>query len=222
MSALYNIYALTKRRIQQFRTRQIHKRQWNGAGETELRNIARSSSGLTHDTSYQPQAMHHVDEADFVQANTTHETYSSSATRYTTGWRFGAINGAMAVSLVLLINLIVTIVFSARKDGVLFVGNCDRARSMNTGLHLLINVLSTVLLSSSNYCMQCLSAPTRKEVDEAHSKGKWLDIGVQSVHNLRHIYNTDRKRAVVWFLIGLSSVPLHLLWVAPICCSTTY
>lgn len=112
----------------------------------------------------------------------------------------------------LLINLVVTILSSARKkDGILFDGNCDRARKLNSGLHLLINVLSTVLLSSSNYCMQCLSAPTRKEVDDAHSKGKWLDIGVQSVHNLRMIYNTDRKRAVVWFLLGISSLPLHLL-----------
>jgi hypothetical protein len=222
MSTLYNIYALPKHWIQQLRTRQIQKQQWSGAGETQLRKIARSSSGLIQDTSYQPQSMQHVDDADFAQANITYETYPSSATRYTTGWRFGAISGAIAVSVVFLINLVVTIVFSARKDGVLFDGDCDRASRLNTGLHLLINILSTVLLSSSNYCMQCLSAPTRKEVDEAHGKGKWLDIGVQSVHNLRHIYNTDRKRAVVWFLIGLSSLPLHLLWVAPIRCSTMY
>lgn len=79
---------------------------------------------------------------------------------------------------------------------------------MNTGIHLAINALSTILLSSSNYCMQCLSAPTRKELDNAHSKGKWLDIGVMSTRNLRGIAT---KRVVLWWLLGISSLPLHLL-----------
>jgi hypothetical protein len=73
---------------------------------------------------------------------------------------------------------------------------------------LLINALSTILLSASNYTMQCLSAPTRSEVDDAHSTGKWLDIGVPSVRNLGRI---ARKRVILWWLLGASSLPLHLL-----------
>ncbi|KAF2439612.1 hypothetical protein P171DRAFT_525453 [Karstenula rhodostoma CBS 690.94] len=210
MFGLYHVYAIPKTWIQQLRAQHIQKQQWGDAGETELRSFARSSSGFAQDTSYRPHSMC-AEKASSTPAGTTHKI-PSSITRYTTGWRFGAINGAFSSSIVFFINLIVTILFSSHKNGVLFDGDCDRASKLNTGLHLLINILSTVLLSSSNYCMQCLSAPTRKEVDDAHSKGKWLDIGVQSVHNLRNIYNTDRKRAVVWFLLGFSSLPLHLFY----------
>lgn len=78
----------------------------------------------------------------------------------------------------------------------------------------MINVLSTVLLSGSNYCMQVCSAPTRRDIDLAHSSAtaKWLDIGVPSLRNLKHI--SLRKRAL-WCLMGLSSLPLHLLSVHP-------
>lgn len=125
------------------------------------------------------------------------------------GWRFGAINCAIGAAVVCLINLIVTIVYRLRaRSGILFTGDCDDARKINTGLHLLINALSTILLGSSNYCMQCLSAPTRYEVDRAHAQKRSLDIGVFSVSNLHRI---NKKRAIIWAFLGLSSIPLHLL-----------
>lgn len=129
---------------------------------------------------------------------------------YLTGWRFGATNCAVAASAVFLINLIITIVCSTFGDrkGTLYSGSCEIVGRINYGLHILINVLSTVLLSSSNYSMQCLSAPTRKDIDIAHARGKWLDIGVLSIRNLRCI---SRKRIILWALLGLSSLPLHLL-----------
>ena len=71
------------------------------------------------------------------------------------------------------------------KEGILWEGDCERVRQINVGVHLVINLLSTTMLSSSNYCMQCLSAPTRNEVDKAHAHGIWLDIGVPSLRNLR-------------------------------------
>ena len=37
----------------------------------------------------------------------------------------------------------------------LYEGRCSVAKSINTGAHLLINILSTLLLSGGNYCMQC-------------------------------------------------------------------
>ncbi|KAJ4299332.1 hypothetical protein N0V90_004577 [Kalmusia sp. IMI 367209] len=209
MFGLKNIYASSKNWTQQLNTRRIQKQQWYGADQTELRHIARSSSGYTQDTAYHPQPMRN-DEAEIVDADQKSRN-SSGSKRYTSGWRFGAINCAISASIVFLINLIVTIwgsVHNKSQGNVLFEGDCERARKLNTGLHFLINLLSTILLSSSNYCMQCLSAPTRKEIDAAHAKGKWLDIGVQSVHNLRNI---NTRRTVVWFLLGLSSLPLHLL-----------
>ena len=131
----------------------------------------------------------------------------------TNDWRFGVLACAISTFIVFLINLVVTIwagIHYGNNDGqqILFKGDCDRAGNINTALHLLINVLSTVLLSSSNYCMQCLSAPTRKEVDKAHAKGEWLDIGILSTRNL---WGISRKRALMWWILAISSLPLHLL-----------
>ena len=47
-------------------------------------------------------------------------------------------------------------------SGTIFTGKCDTAATLNTWLHLAINVFSTILLGCSNYCMQLLSSPTRE------------------------------------------------------------
>ncbi|KAF2023656.1 hypothetical protein EK21DRAFT_118567 [Setomelanomma holmii] len=57
--------------------------------------------------------------------------------------------------------------------------------------------------------MQRLIAPTRKEIDTAHARRIWLDIGVPGVRNLFFIAPT---RALLWFILGLSSVPLHFMY----------
>lgn len=75
---------------------------------------------------------------------------------------------------------------------------------------LAINILSSLLLGASNNCAQLLSSPTRHDIDKAHAKGKWLDIGVPSVRNLGHI---SGWRVLLWALLFLSSIPLHLVYV---------
>lgn len=92
--------------------------------------------------------------------------------------------------------------------GVLWEGDCGRAVWYNRLVHVGTSAVSTLLLSGSSYCMQCLTAPTRRDLQDAHNEGVWLDVGVLSVRNLGR---TARYKAVLWFLIGLSSVPLHLL-----------
>jgi hypothetical protein len=84
----------------------------------------------------------------------------------------------------------------------------DRTRVLSTVYHILINFCSTILLTSSNYAMQILSAPTRDETNQAHVDGGWLEIGTMSLHNLWHI---RRMRTVLWLLFAISSLPLHLL-----------
>jgi hypothetical protein len=79
---------------------------------------------------------------------------------------------------------------------------------MMTALHLLINLLSSLLLGASNYCMQRLVAPTRKEIDAVHAKRDWLDIGMPSVRNLPSI---NKGRTLLWVFLGLSSIPLHFV-----------
>jgi len=132
------------------------------------------------------------------------------------GWRLSVAGGACLAFLVFLLNLATTLWVTFRKnDGssedppnTLFNGDCNQARQLNTLIHLLINALSTVLLSTSNYAMQCMTAPTRDEVDKAHRARNWLDIGVLSTRNLNAI---SRKRVLLWAILGISSLPLHLL-----------
>lgn len=78
-------------------------------------------------------------------------------------------------------------------------------------VHFGINVVSTLLLGSSNYCAQLLAAPTRSEVDTAHDKGDWLDIGVPSLRNLWK-KRIARNRKAAWTLLMISSVLLPLVW----------
>lgn len=123
---------------------------------------------------------------------------------------------AVIAVIIFLINLIFTVVFkvkwgSHRADiNAFYTGSCSEAERISTGIHLAINVLSTLLLGASNMCMQLLAAPTRSEVNKAHKDFYWLDVGVPSIRNLKYI---SRERLIVWGVLGLSSVPLHFLSV---------
>lgn len=130
-----------------------------------------------------------------------------------TGWRFSVVCGAILATLVFIANttlLIWASVHFSVEDNIvtLFEGSCDTMETVFTWTHFGINILSTLLLSASNACMQCLAAPTRAEVDQQHSQGKWLDIGVMS---LRNLWAISRWRLTLWCCLALSSIPLHLL-----------
>jgi hypothetical protein len=135
---------------------------------------------------------------------------------FLSGWRVGALVSLIGATLVFILNLSVTIyVWTGpykKLDGAigtLYEGSCAKTRHLNVWIHLLVNVLSTLLLGASNYCMQVLSAPNREELVRAHGRRIWLHIGVPSLRNLRHI---GRPRAVLWLILFLSSMPLHLLF----------
>ncbi|KAF9640150.1 hypothetical protein BFW01_g11956 [Lasiodiplodia theobromae] len=133
------------------------------------------------------------------------------------GWRFGVTVGAALSLCTLIANIVVIAVASAiaSKNGhhsniaTIRTGPCSDIDHIQFGIHLAINAVSTLLLGASNYCMQCLSAPTREDIDRAHGQGKWLDIGVPSMKNFSHIKSI---KLLFWFLLALSSVPLHLLY----------
>ena len=130
------------------------------------------------------------------------------------GYHFGVLCCAVTTATVLVINLILTI-WAVSSSGVhnglgtLQDGSCKKTAALTFWAHLAINVLSTLLLGASNYSMQCLSSPTRGEIDKAHGKGLWLDIGVPSIRNLRHL---STARVSLWWLLAMSSIPLHLLY----------
>lgn len=130
------------------------------------------------------------------------------------GYRFGTVLCAGVTGTTFGVNLALTI-WASKNFGVsggvgtIQSGNCQQTKTLSIWLHLVINVLSTALLSASNYCMQCLSSPTRQDIDKAHAQNKWLDIGVPSVRNLRRI---SWKRIILWWLLAISSLPLHLMY----------
>lgn len=120
----------------------------------------------------------------------------------------------MMATGVLLINISLTawasIHFSI-SDGIgeSYIGSCEVVDRWALWLHLLINALSSALLSASNYTMQCVISPTRKECDKAHARGDWLDIGVPSIRNLSRI---QWRRRIIWTILATSSIPIHLLY----------
>ncbi|KAF7198361.1 hypothetical protein HII31_00100 [Pseudocercospora fuligena] len=141
-------------------------------------------------------------------------TLRSTKKRKLSGWHFGVRVCAWTATCVGLMNTILLIAGAAKFPvhdgiGVAYEGSCDVVDHWTTWLHILINALSSLLLSASNYTMQALAAPTRAEVDRAHAKGDWMDIGVASVRNLSRI---KWLRIVLWWVLAVSSVPIHLLY----------
>lgn len=130
------------------------------------------------------------------------------------GWRVGVIICTSTATVVLIANIVLTIWACTKnglRDGIGTIqdGSCQDTKDLSLWLHLLINALSTILLAASNYCMQCLSSPTREEIDKAHSRHIWLDIGVPSFRNLHCIAG---NRLLLWWLLAFSGIPLHLLY----------
>lgn len=141
-------------------------------------------------------------------------TAKAKPKRSWSGWRGTVALGCAGAGLVLLINLGVLIWAVSRfpiQAGIasIYRGSCATAKSISIWTHLLINILSTLLLAASNAGMQVVVAPTRAEIDRAHARRRWVDVGVHTVRNLMYI---ARSRLALWALLGLSSVPLHLLY----------
>ena len=96
------------------------------------------------------------------------------------GHHFGMICCAISSAVIFWIDQLVTILASShygtkRGFGTLQSGKCSKTKDLAARLHLDINVLSALLLGGgSKFPMQCLSSPTRKEVDRAQPQKKSL------------------------------------------------
>ena len=139
---------------------------------------------------------------------------SFKTTNQYTGWRRTVMFAAGITICVLLINIIlysIAINWYPANNGVgtIYTGDCGVVKRWNTILHLFINLLSTCLLAASSFTMQCLASPTRSEVDKMHAKRRWMDIGLPSLRNIRHI---KKKKAALWLALCLSTLPLHLFF----------
>jgi len=140
------------------------------------------------------------------------------------GWRLGAFLSCILTGVSLCITAVFTIYVTRKYPpgadgiGVFATRTCKEVLSATTKIHLGINVLATMLVAASNYNMQCMTAPSRSDIDCAHQQGKWLDVGIQSVRNLRYV---PRWKAVLWLALLLSTLPLHLLWNSAVFSITT-
>jgi uncharacterized protein DUF6536 len=131
-----------------------------------------------------------------------------------TGWRRAA-----AVNTIFM-----AILFCAILTGFLFTGkatqsplrqhffyesDCSTTNALNLVVHLLLNILSTMILSSSNFFMQVLNAPSRAEVDRIHAKNKSVEIGVPS---LRNAFLLRKFKTFSWLVLAATSLPVHLFF----------
>jgi len=141
---------------------------------------------------------HHVDDIPHGEAKTSFQVKSSWQWRFS-GWRGGVAVSIAVSSFVLILNAILAIVAATRWEksdniATVFTGDCTLVARRMVAVHLIINILSSLLLEASNSCMQRLVAPTRKEINKAHARKTWLDIGIPSLRNLASI---SRRRVVV-------------------------
>ncbi|KAI1178355.1 hypothetical protein F4777DRAFT_538430 [Nemania sp. FL0916] len=133
-----------------------------------------------------------------------------------TGWHQAAkVNCILLVALSIVLSSI-SIPIATKSQGILktvyiFDGSCSTAGIplINTFLHLLINVTSTLVLASSNFFMQVLNAPSREELDAAHNQGTWMDVGVYSIRN---VFKVSAFKRLCWFGLMITSIPIHLFF----------
>ncbi|KAF2206225.1 hypothetical protein CERZMDRAFT_53632 [Cercospora zeae-maydis SCOH1-5] len=157
-----------------------------------------------------------VHETDLKAVDEDAAQKSSPHRRWKT-WKAGVAASAAICCAVLITNLGLTVAaflhFSGSMVagiGTLFQGSCDSVDSWSTGLHVIINILSSAMLSASNYTMQSLAAPTRAEVNKAHATGEHVDIGLLSYRNVVHGISAWRSLGIG--ILALSSLPIHLLY----------
>lgn len=79
-------------------------------------------------------------------------------------WQSTLYLGAISSLMVLLFNIgfaawAATKYTGSDSTGVLFAGQCQKARNINTALHLVINILATLVLSASSYGMVRIYQP---------------------------------------------------------------
>ena len=152
--------------------------------------------------------------SDHDPTTKNHEAFWSRWKRWKVDWKSGLYAGFCTSVIVLVINIILLLVACFSQGGVaggigtIAQGRPEKIQRLSTAYHVLINILSTILLISSNYAMQILCAPTREELNKAHEQDTWLDIGLVSLRNLRFI---RKRRVVLFWTLACSSVPLHVL-----------
>lgn len=134
------------------------------------------------------------------------------------GWRFGLALWALVAWIFLLLSVGYAVYvwkkfYDSRDGGIvrLYQGDCSYTRKRRLAISLLVNVMSAAFLSGSNYTMQCMASPSRKELDTAHAKGDRMEIGVPSIRNLLR-GQIAWSRRVACVLLAACTLPMHFLF----------
>lgn len=116
-------------------------------------------------------------------------------------WRKAGIVNIVLVSVCLTV-LSACFAFSVTRPGsslnvftIISNDECEKTAKINLFLHLIINLISSGVLASSNFYMQVVCSPSRKEVDKAHAYLQSLDIGIPSVKNVRFV---SKFKQICW------------------------
>lgn len=204
---------------------EIH-RSWshNDSPTTESKKTPSHASSLTGSSFIGDDDEHylipHQDSKNFRQKpneppdDDGASAYSRKRRFRSTNWKVDVTMSALMTTAILLVNSVLTAwvsVSSGLKDGIgtVYTGSCCVVGAWSFWLHVVINALGSGLPSVSDYTMQCVTAPTRRECYFAHAGRDWLDVGVPSVRNL---FRISWKRRIMWTLLVLSSTPVHLLY----------
>lgn len=155
----------------------------------------------------------HIMDSEYGGPTAPVQTSASFWRKHFAGWRFGVLRSLVLMSIALVANAMISAVLGTRFEleagsAIIYQGDCQAVRAADMVVHLTLNVLSTIVLAASTYCMEGLCSPTRREVDKAHMRRQWVNIGSQSLRNLRSIGWTN---VVCWVLLGFASIPFH--WV---------
>ncbi|KAI1100210.1 hypothetical protein F4804DRAFT_344917 [Jackrogersella minutella] len=138
----------------------------------------------------------------------------SGLRRHFSGWRGGVIFNSLISFIILLVGIICLILVIAKAkllsgESAIFVGDCTTAEHINIGIHIVINAFGVAILSGANYVFQVLSSPTRREVAAAHEDRRWLDIGIPSIRNFKHISGFRSTVAVIVLLSAVASQVIY-------------
>jgi hypothetical protein len=98
-------------------------------------------------------------------------------------------------------------------DSIIFEGQCEVAERVNVGIHFTIAAVSFLVILSSDWFLRVIAAPQPADILRAHEKNQWLEIGSNSLKNLRFI---PKWRVACWAMLIMSSIPLQLLFNASV------
>lgn len=128
--------------------------------------LARHASGQDRDEEFEMQTVSlsiSTSKSDYSALKTTDgdaESSGAESVKTRTQWVTGIRLSACATAVVRLFNIVLGIVGASYRDKFssvlvsMYQGNCSETKEIATGLHILINILSTTMVATSSYYCQ--------------------------------------------------------------------